>query len=112
MIADNLRVLIVEARFYDEIADEMLAGAGDALQAYGAEYDVISVPGAFELPAAVAPRARGRPPAGRSALRRLRRLGLRDPRRDHPLRLCLRRVCARPYGSVHQEETWPSATGC
>jgi len=54
MMADNLRVLIAEARFYGEIADEMLAGASEALQAYGAEYDVISVPGAFELPAAVA----------------------------------------------------------
>ena len=52
MMADNLRVLIVEARFYGEIADEMLAGASEALQAYGAEYDVISVPGAFELPLA------------------------------------------------------------
>ncbi len=54
MQGDKLRVLIVEARFYGEIADEMLAGAGDALEAYGAEFDVISVPGAFELPAAVA----------------------------------------------------------
>ncbi len=54
MVQDNLRVLIVEARFYAEIADEMLAGASEALEAFGADFDVISVPGAFELPAAVA----------------------------------------------------------
>jgi 6,7-dimethyl-8-ribityllumazine synthase len=54
MPAEKLRILIVEARFYGEIADEMLAGAREALEAFDAEFDVISVPGAFELPAAVA----------------------------------------------------------
>ncbi len=54
MLDDKLRILIVEARFYAQIADEMLAGASEALEAFGAEFDVISVPGAFELPAAVA----------------------------------------------------------
>ena len=53
MLEDNLRVLVVEARHHGDIADELLAGAVDALSAFGAEYDVISVPGAFELPAAV-----------------------------------------------------------
>ena len=53
MPEEKLRVLVVEARFYEAIADEMLAGAVDALTAFGADYDVISVPGAFELPAAV-----------------------------------------------------------
>jgi 6,7-dimethyl-8-ribityllumazine synthase len=51
---DKLRILIVEARFYPEIADELLAGASEALAAFGAEFDVVSVPGAFEIPAAVA----------------------------------------------------------
>jgi 6,7-dimethyl-8-ribityllumazine synthase len=54
MLEDKLRVLVVEARFYADIADELLAGAADGLQAFGAAFDVISVPGAFELPAAIA----------------------------------------------------------
>jgi 6,7-dimethyl-8-ribityllumazine synthase len=49
-----LRILIVESRFYDDISDELLAGAKSALEAYGAEYDVVTVPGAFEVPAAIA----------------------------------------------------------
>ncbi len=54
MLEETLKVLVVEARYYSDIADELLAGAGDALTALGAEFDVITVPGAFELPAAVA----------------------------------------------------------
>ncbi len=47
-------VLIVEARFYPEIADEMLKGAVQALEAAGASHERLSVPGAFEIPAAIA----------------------------------------------------------
>jgi 6,7-dimethyl-8-ribityllumazine synthase len=54
MIEDKVRILIVEARFYSALADELLAGATDAIEAFDAEYDVISVPGALEIPAAVA----------------------------------------------------------
>jgi 6,7-dimethyl-8-ribityllumazine synthase len=54
MVDDKLRILIAEARFYPDLADELLAGASDALTAFGAEFNVISTPGAFELPAAVA----------------------------------------------------------
>jgi len=53
-IENPLRILIVESRFYDDIADELLAGAKAALEALGAEYDVVTVPGAFEIPAAIA----------------------------------------------------------
>lgn len=47
------RVLIVEARFYDDIADELLAGARRALERAKVEVDVVSVPGALEIPAAI-----------------------------------------------------------
>ena len=49
-----LRILVVESRFYDAISDALLEGASEALKAFGAEFDVVSVPGAFELPAAIA----------------------------------------------------------
>ncbi|QJP12690.1 6,7-dimethyl-8-ribityllumazine synthase [Starkeya sp. ORNL1] len=48
------RVLIVEARFYDDIADELLAGATAALTHAGASYDVVTVPGTLEVPPAAA----------------------------------------------------------
>jgi 6,7-dimethyl-8-ribityllumazine synthase len=47
-------VMIVEARFYADIADELLRGAVAALTAAGATHDRIPVPGAFEIPAAIA----------------------------------------------------------
>jgi 6,7-dimethyl-8-ribityllumazine synthase len=48
------RVLIVEARFYDDIADALLAGAVKALEAAGCTHERVTVPGALEIPAAVA----------------------------------------------------------
>jgi 6,7-dimethyl-8-ribityllumazine synthase len=48
------RVLIVEARYYDEIADQLLAGASQALKEAGATFDVVTVPGSLEIPAAIA----------------------------------------------------------
>ena len=50
----DVRILIVEARFYSELADELLRGATDALEAFGARYDVVTVPGALEIPGAIA----------------------------------------------------------
>ncbi len=50
----TLRMLIVEARFYSDIADALLAGARAVLDEAGAEYDSITVPGALEIPAAIA----------------------------------------------------------
>ena len=46
-------VLIVEARFYEEVADALAAGATIALEAAGATYDRVMVPGALEIPAAI-----------------------------------------------------------
>ncbi len=54
MSQDQIRILIVEARFYSDLADELLKGAIDALEAFGAAYDVVTVPGALEVPAAIA----------------------------------------------------------
>ena len=54
MSEDQVRILIVEARFYSDLADELLKGAQDALEAFGAAYDVVTVPGALEIPGVIA----------------------------------------------------------
>ena len=46
-------LLIVEARFYDDLADELLQGAVQVLERAGASYERVTVPGALEIPAAV-----------------------------------------------------------
>src|SRR3569832_2022401 len=48
------RALVVEARFYDDLQDALLDGAVTELKAAGLSLDVITVPGALEIPAAVA----------------------------------------------------------
>lgn len=47
-------ILIVEARFYDHLNDMLVAGASAALKAAGHEVEVITVPGALEIPGAIA----------------------------------------------------------
>jgi 6,7-dimethyl-8-ribityllumazine synthase len=47
------RILIVEGRFYDSINDELLAGAREVIAAAGGVFDVITVPGALEIPIAI-----------------------------------------------------------
>jgi 6,7-dimethyl-8-ribityllumazine synthase len=49
-----LRILIVEARFYQNYSDDLLAGAMRVLEGEGAEVERITVPGALEIPAAIA----------------------------------------------------------
>jgi len=49
----GVRILVVEARFYDDIADELLKGATRVLEAAGAVFDSMSVPGSLEIPAAI-----------------------------------------------------------
>lgn len=46
----SARVLIIEGRFYEEISDELAAGAVAALDAAGVAYDRVTVPGALEIP--------------------------------------------------------------
>lgn len=50
---DKAHVLIIEARFHDDLADALLDGAKTALDDAGATYDVITVPGALEIPAVI-----------------------------------------------------------
>jgi len=69
----GLRMLVVEARFYDDIADALLAGATRALEAAGAAFDRVSVPGSLEVPPAIAialeaAERAGKPYAGAVAL--------------------------------------------
>lgn len=48
-----MHIVIIEARYYDTIADNLLSSARKELEAAGAEIEVITVPGAFEIPAAI-----------------------------------------------------------
>src|ERR1051325_5996401 len=48
------KFLIVEARFYDHLNDVLIAGAKAAIKAAGHKAEVITVPGALEIPAAIA----------------------------------------------------------
>jgi 6,7-dimethyl-8-ribityllumazine synthase len=50
----DARILVVEARFYDDIADALLAGATRALEAAGTTFERVSVPGSLEVPSAIA----------------------------------------------------------
>ncbi len=49
----EVKLLIVEARFYGDLADEMAEGAIDAVREAGATCDRLDVPGALEIPAAI-----------------------------------------------------------
>jgi 6,7-dimethyl-8-ribityllumazine synthase len=51
---DGVRMLVVEARFYEDIADALLEGATRALKEAGAKFDRVSVPGSLEVPPAIA----------------------------------------------------------
>jgi 6,7-dimethyl-8-ribityllumazine synthase len=67
------RLLVVEARFYDDIGEMLLAGARRAAAEAGASVDLLSMPGALEIPAAIAiacdaAKAAGKPYDGAVAL--------------------------------------------
>ena len=48
------RILVVEARFYDDIADELLRGVQQAVEAAQASMDVLTLDGALEIPGTIA----------------------------------------------------------
>jgi 6,7-dimethyl-8-ribityllumazine synthase len=48
------KILIIEARFYDHLNDMLIAGAKTAIKAAGHSAEVVTVPGALEIPAAIA----------------------------------------------------------
>ena len=53
------KVLIVEARFYEEFADDLLSGARATIEAAGHGHEIVTVPGALEIPGAIALAAAG-----------------------------------------------------
>ncbi len=53
MADDVLHILIIDAPYYAEITQELLAGATAVLDEAGVTYERISVPGVFEIPAAL-----------------------------------------------------------
>jgi 6,7-dimethyl-8-ribityllumazine synthase len=68
MADESGRILLVIAPYYEDIAAELERGARRALAASGYAVDRLEVPGAFEIPAAIAAAARGRGYAGYVAL--------------------------------------------
>ncbi len=52
-MAGGPHILIVEARYYEDIADALLLGAEQAFSEAGATFERLAVPGAFEIPAAI-----------------------------------------------------------
>ena len=64
-LGGDVRALIVEARYFDGIADELLAGTKGALDEAGVAHDVLTVDGALEIPAAIAIALDGAEAAGR-----------------------------------------------
>lgn len=52
-MADAPHIMIVEARFYEDLADELVKGAVAELEKAGATYEIFQVPGVYEVPAAI-----------------------------------------------------------
>jgi 6,7-dimethyl-8-ribityllumazine synthase len=64
-MTDKPNILIVEARFYSHISDMLLDGATAALEKGGAHFERLAVPGALEIPTAIAIAARAGEHGGR-----------------------------------------------
>ena len=66
--AEGARFVVVEACFYEDIAADLRAGATAAFEQAGAAVEVVSVPGALEIPIALTLALRSQPYAGAVAL--------------------------------------------
>ena len=47
---DPIHILVIEGRYYHHISDALLLGAEMALRELGATWEVVTVPGALEIP--------------------------------------------------------------
>jgi len=52
-MTDQPKILLIEARFYEDLADELAAGAIEVFEKAGAEVTRVAVPGVLEIPAAL-----------------------------------------------------------
>jgi 6,7-dimethyl-8-ribityllumazine synthase len=53
MYDNSPRLLIIDARFYEDVSDELVSGAIAELEGMGATHSRVSVPGVFEIPAGI-----------------------------------------------------------
>ncbi|KHJ56448.1 6,7-dimethyl-8-ribityllumazine synthase [Aureimonas sp. OT7] len=65
-MAQAPHLLIVEARFYDHLADHLIEGARAEIERAGATCDVVTVPGALEIPGAITFALAGEDTGGKS----------------------------------------------
>ena len=104
-MAQAPHIMIVEARYYAHIADELAKGAIAALDAAGATHRARRRCRAPSRSRRRSASPRRRPKRHRPALRRLCRARLRHPRRDHALRSCLQRdarAACRSWRCAHE----------
>lgn len=52
-MSEKPHLMLIEARFYPDLADELVRGATTALDRAGVTHERVAVPGAFEIPAAI-----------------------------------------------------------
>ena len=56
------RVLLIAAPFYEDITEQLVAGAKGACESAGVNAEVVEVPGALEIPAVIALAGQGKSP--------------------------------------------------